>query len=55
MEQVLDSLGIGRRRNETTGDIEHGGTVMLVSSRGRVEWRIDNGWDRVGELLRRVR
>ena len=55
VEQVLDALGIGRRRNETTGDIEHGGTVMLVSSRGRVEWRIDGGWDHVGELLRRVR
>ena len=55
VEQVLDSLGIGRRRNETTGDIEHGGTVMLLSSRGRVEWRIDGGWDRVGELLRQVR
>ncbi len=55
VEHVLDALGIGRRRNETTGDIEHGGTVMLVSSRGRVEWRIDGGWDRVGELLRRVR
>ena len=55
VERVLDALGIGRRRNETTGDIEHGGTVMLVSSRGRIEWRIDGGWDRVGELLRRVR
>lgn len=55
VQQVLDSLGIGRRRNETTGDIEHGGTVLLVNSRGRVEWRIDGGWDRVGELLQRVR
>lgn len=55
VEQVLDALGIGRRRNETTGDIEHGSTVMLVSSRGRVEWRIDGGWNRVGELLRQVR
>jgi cytochrome oxidase Cu insertion factor (SCO1/SenC/PrrC family) len=55
VEQVLDSLGIGRRRNETTGDIVHGSTVMLVSSRGRLEWRIDGGWNRVGELLRRVR
>ena len=45
----------GRWRNETTGDIEHGGTMMLVNSRGRVEWRIDGGWDRVGELLRRLR
>ena len=55
VEQVLDALGIGRRRNETTGDIEHGSTVMLVSSRGRVEWRIDGGWNRVGELLRQVK
>ena len=55
VQQVLDSLGIGRRRNETTGDIEHGGTVLLVNSRGRVEWRIDGGWDRVGEVLQRVR
>jgi len=55
VEQVLDSLGIGRRRNETTGDIEHGSTVMLINSRGRVEWRIDGGWNRVSELLRRVR
>jgi cytochrome oxidase Cu insertion factor (SCO1/SenC/PrrC family) len=55
VEHVLDALGVGRRRNETTGDIEHGSTVMLVNSRGRVEWRIDGGWDRVGELLRRVK
>lgn len=55
VEHVLDALGIGRRRNETTGDIEHGGTVLLVSSRGRVEWRLDGGWDRVDELLRRVK
>ncbi len=55
VEQVLDSLGIGRRRNEMTGDIEHGSTVMLINSRGRVEWRIDGGWDRVSALLRRVR
>ena len=55
VEQVLDSLGIGRRRNETTGDIEHVSTVMLINSRGRVEWRIDGGWDRVGELLERLR
>ena len=55
VEQVLDALGVGRRRNEATGDIEHGGTVMLVGSRGRVEWRIDGGWNRVGELLRRLR
>ena len=53
VEHVLDVLGIGRRRNESTGDIEHGGTVMLVGSRGHVEWRIDGGGDRIGELLRK--
>lgn len=52
VEHVLDVLGIGRRRNESTGDIEHGVTVMLVGSRGHVEWRIDGGGDRIGELLR---
>ena len=52
VEHVLDSLGVGRRRNVTTGDIEHGTMVMLVGSRGRVEWRVDGGWDRVGALLR---
>lgn len=55
VQQVLDSLGIGRRRNVTTGDIEHASAVMLINSRGRVEWRIDGGWDGVSELLRRVR
>ena len=27
-------------------------TVMLVGSRGHVEWRIDGGGDRIGETLR---
>ena len=53
VEHVLDVLGIGRRRNESTGDIEHGGTVMLVGPRGHVEWRIDGGADHIGELLRK--
>ena len=55
VEHVLDTLGIGRRRNETTGDIEHGGTVMLVNSRGRIAWRIDGGWDQVEGLLQRLK
>ena len=54
VQQVLDSLGIGRRRNEMTGDIEHASTVMLINSRGRVAWRFDGGWDRVSELLRHL-
>jgi protein SCO1/2 len=51
VERTLDVLGIGRRRDETTGAIDHGGTVMILDHRGHVIWRLDGGWDRVGELL----
>ena len=51
VESALDQLGIGRRRDPRTGDIEHGGTVMLLDARGRVAWRLDGGWGRVRELL----
>jgi cytochrome oxidase Cu insertion factor (SCO1/SenC/PrrC family) len=53
VEAALDALGVGRRRNPTTGDIEHGGTVVLVDERGKVAWRVDGGWGRVGDLLAR--
>ena len=49
--RALDALGIGRRRDEATGDIEHGGTVMIVDARGHVTWRLDGGWGRLRELL----
>lgn len=52
VEHALDGLGIGRRRNETTGDIEHGGTVMILNERGRIAWRLDGGWTGVDSLLR---
>ena len=48
---TLDRLGIGRRRDETTGDIEHAGTVMGLDKRGHIVWRLDGGWGRVKELL----
>jgi cytochrome oxidase Cu insertion factor (SCO1/SenC/PrrC family) len=51
VEQALDRLGIGRHRNEATGDIEHGAIVMLLDGRGRVVRRLDAGWGRVMELL----
>lgn len=51
VEQSLDALGIARRRNETTGDIDHVGTVLLLDERGHIVWRLDGGWGRVGELL----
>jgi protein SCO1/2 len=53
VEAALDALGIGRGRNETTGDIEHGGTVLLLDERGKISWRMDGDWQRVEELLAR--
>ena len=53
VEQALDRLGIVRRRNETTGDIDHATSVMLVDARGRIAWRAEGGASRVAEWLRR--
>lgn len=53
VESALDSLGIGRRRNETTGDIDHGTTTFILDDRARIAWRIDGGAFGVAELLRR--
>ncbi len=52
---ALDALGIGRRRNETTGDIEHVGTVMILNEHGRIAWRLDGDWRQVRQLLRDAR
>ena len=51
VERALDSLGIGRQRDEMTGNIEHGGTVMLVDARGHITWRLDGGWSQLRGLL----
>ncbi len=51
VEGALDALGVGRRRNTTTGDIEHAGTVMALDDRGHIGWRLDGGWGGVKELL----
>lgn len=53
VEAVLDALGIGRARNESTGSIEHSETVMLLDERGKFVWRLDGGWLRVRDLLSR--
>ena len=53
VEHVLDVLGIGRKRDEATGDIVHGATTMIVNERGRIILRIDGGWSGVASLLRR--
>lgn len=54
VEALLDSLGIGRQRDGTTGDIVHGSTTMLMNDRGRLAWRMDGGWTGVATLLRRL-
>lgn len=41
VERALDALGIGRRRIEQNGDIEHGGAAMILDARGRIAWRLD--------------
>lgn len=51
VEHVLTVLGVGRRRDDRTGDIDHPGTVMLMNHRGYIRWRLDGGWGRVRELL----
>jgi len=51
VERTLSALGITRRRNPTTGDVDHGGTVMVLNASGHIVWRIDGGWGRVRELL----
>ena len=51
VEAVLDGLGIARRRNETTGDVDHATTVFVLGSDGRIRWRGDGGIGGVEGLL----
>ncbi len=48
---TLDALGVARRRDGRTGDIDHVGTVMILDNRGYIRWRLDGGWGQVRELL----
>ncbi len=50
VEQALDSLGVVRTRNLTTGDVDHLATVLLLES-GRVQHRLDGGWGGIDALL----
>jgi len=51
VEETLNRLGIGRRRDLATGDILHTGTVMLLDPTGQLTWRLDGGWGGVKDLL----
>ena len=49
--RALDALRIVRRRNETTGDIDHVATALVIAPNGRITWRIEGGVMRLGEVL----
>lgn len=49
---TLDAWGIGRTRHPQTGEIDHAAVVTVVDGAGRVAYRLDGGWSRLGELLR---
>ena len=51
VEAVLDALGVARRRNETTGDVDHATTVLVLRPDGRIAWRADGGIGGVETLL----
>ncbi|MCC6244222.1 MAG: SCO family protein [Gemmatimonadaceae bacterium] len=51
VERALDGLGVQRRRDERTGDIEHMSVVMATDTRGHVVRRVDGGWGRIRELF----
>jgi cytochrome oxidase Cu insertion factor (SCO1/SenC/PrrC family) len=55
VERTLDRLGIGRRRDSLTGDLEHGETVILLDGSGQIVGRLDGGWDRMDELMRMIK
>jgi cytochrome oxidase Cu insertion factor (SCO1/SenC/PrrC family) len=54
VEAMLATLGIGRTRDEMTGNVEHGATIMLVDERGRVAWRLDGWWGRMERAARAI-
>jgi protein SCO1/2 len=51
VEATLDALGVGRRRNEVNGTVDHTPTVMLLDARGRIVWRLDGYTGAVRRLL----
>ncbi|HEX6643431.1 MAG TPA: SCO family protein [Gemmatimonadales bacterium] len=51
VNDALDALGIARRRNGTTGDVDHATTVYLLDAGGRLAWRADAGVAGLEEVL----
>ena len=54
VQAALDALGIARKRNETTGDVDHATTVLILDARGRIAWRVDGGSGGVADVLARA-
>ena len=48
---ALDAWRVARQRDETTGDLVHGSTIVVVDPEGREAWRIDGAPQRVREAL----
>jgi len=53
VDSALGALGVGRTRDERTGEVAHAATVMYVDERGTIAWRLDGWWGDVGRLLSR--
>ena len=54
VNRVLNELGVGRRRNEVNGDIDHAATVMIIDEHGRIAWRADGEPRGIVALLREM-
>ena len=54
VQAALDALGIARKRNETTGDVDHATTVLILDALGRIAWRVDGGSGGVADVLARA-
>lgn len=51
VNRVLDAWGIGRRRDTSTGEIDHSVAVMLVDREGRLVYRLSGNPVQLRELL----
>jgi protein SCO1/2 len=51
VNRVLDDWGVGRTRDETTGDLAHATVVLLVHRDGRRASRMDGGVEALTRLL----
>lgn len=48
---ALDAWGIARVRDENTGEVAHGSTIVVVDPAGRAAWRVEGAPQRVREAL----